>query len=921
MTIQADNLKEQQRLATIRQIVNPSKPAEARKAGRQKKRADPIKGSRTSSCAPSRAPSPSPSSRAMDKTPTKADFAPGKQAPTSDIPMEESVGDRFAMSPMPDTGQTTKDSMWAPAEVPMVQDAASAPQLSKSNIRATAVEQAVAPVRPDPVDTASQPNPTEMANDVVHPAPVTNPALTTYGQPATPSPVAQPSDMELMLQRLLHSAMAPVQAAVADVASRLTEIEKDRDWCPGQDDEDMDLGIDPFTLVPCTPTADRHSNLWAQNADEFPSYSRLTEALTDDVEDRVRAEDEFTPSLAAAELPGTPAQPNPTNDAHPFFFELACNLMQDDFLRPNFAVNPQITESDVANDCADIWDEFARKTHTRCGVVPPPRDLHPPFFAFCRSRISEQFILNGTTLGLLGGSMWPSLPDVPSCAPISDHARGRARPSVAQTTVTASGHCTSAPNKLLGVFESHRACHLGVRPSFAPPKEPSAPPVISLGDRASAPIEIPSSPSTSPHPASTATDVGWHIAGKKGKKLWASIAAQAPKPCIVPPTRAEAAVGFLTHAQLDGMTKEMVINLHNTCFPSAPRLLVKRTTKDAAVSALLLRHSHPQQAPAAKPAASPKPISKSEFTLSKDPNVPAVSGPAGDAASLVRQLQGLIKASGAQVGADLIGGRWSSQSNCNFVLVFSGDPPLDAVLRLRYIFARVFGSAYGLTPTRGYTKVILDSVPTIRETPSSPLPSAQTIRDELSRNTNCHGLLLFGDPHWLTARKEGSRHGSVAFAFFDKDGSRLKDLIQNPPFLFGHRTKARKHISRPVFSECSRCLRLGHDAQRCKSPAGLVVCPICGGGHPASEHGAKCPNVSQHVGIACTCPPVCINCVRAMKPTAKGHRAASASCPLRSTFRSALPLSRPVPTCPSAPPMTADGGPSAPTPVAHTNDL
>jgi len=107
---------------------------------------------------PSRALSPSPFSRAMDKTPTKADFAPGKQAPTSDIPMEESVRDHFTMSPVPGTGQTTKDSMWAPAEVPMVQDAALAPQPSKSSIWATVVEPAIEPACPDPVDTMSQPN-------------------------------------------------------------------------------------------------------------------------------------------------------------------------------------------------------------------------------------------------------------------------------------------------------------------------------------------------------------------------------------------------------------------------------------------------------------------------------------------------------------------------------------------------------------------------------------------------------------------------------------------------------------------------------------------------------------------------------------------------------------------------------------------
>ena len=859
MIIQADELKEQQRLAVIWQIINPSKPAEARKAGRQKKRADPTKGSRTSSCAPSRTPSPSPSSRATDKTPTKADFAPGKQAPTSDIPMEESVRDRFAMSPVPGTGQTTKDSMWAPTEVPMAQDAALAPQPSKSSIRATAVEQAVAPVRPDPVDTASQPNPTEVANDVARPVPAANPALTTYGQPATPSPVAQPSDMELLLQRLLQSAMAPVQAAVADVASRLTEIEKDRDWCPKRDNKDMDLGMDPFTLAPGTPSADRHGNLWAQHANKFPGYSRLTEALTDGVEDRIRAEDEFASSPVATELLGTPAQPDLPNGVHPFFFELAHGLMQDNFLWPNFAVNPQITETDVAIDCADTWDEFAQKIHARPGVVPPPRDLHPPFFTFCRNCISEQFILSGTTLGLLGGSMWPSLPDVPSCAPVSDHARGRARPSVAQTTVAAGG-------------------------------------------RAPLPIDAPSS-SESASSTSPAHEPGWHVAGKKGKgKLsWAAVAA--PKPLDlpvqtphtlepVPITRNHALTGFITRPQLADLPKATIVDLFNSRFPSSP-CIPARASKDTSITMYLARAQEPARPP--QPAAKARrPVSRTEFTLGLKGTRPAHRGAQRDAAGLVRQVQSLVQASGVKDVAQLIGGRWSSQSPDNFILVFNGNPIYESVLKLTHIFQCVFGTDFALTPARGYTRVVMNSVPTLRNTPSDPLPSAQSLRDELDRNDSCQNMIIFGDPYWLTARTAGAQHGSISFAFLDKDGSKLQRLIRNPPFLFGNRTtKVRKYISHPLLLECLHCHRLGHLAQRCSVPSTRLVCPICGQNHKEEDHTAKCPNVAKHVGMACSCPPVCINCIRAKKSAqAKGHRAASLSCPLRSNFRSVSPPAR-----------------------------
>jgi len=202
----------------------------------------------------------------------------------------------------------------------------------------------------------------------------------------------------------------------------------------------------------------------------------------------------------------------------------------------------------------------------------------------------------------------------------------------------------------------------------------------------------------------------------------------------------------------------------------------------------------------------------------------------------------------------------------------------DEVLRLRSIFARVFGPHYSIVPARGYTRVSLNSVPTMRERPSDVLPNAEKLRAELARNIGLKDLILLGDPYWLTARHPDARHGSISFAFLDPDGSRLKDMIRNPPHMFGNRTsKVRRYESRPLISQCDRCWSLGHDSDRCR-PKDVVVCPLCGGAHAKDVHHKKCPNVSKHTEVYCTCPPVCINC--------RCERALSSSCPLRSKFRS-----------------------------------
>ena len=175
-------------------------------------------------------------------------------------------------------------------------------------------------------------------------------------------------------------------------------------------------------------------------------------------------------------------------------------------------------------------------------------------------------------------------------------------------------------------------------------------------------------------------------------------------------------------------------------------------------------------------------------------------------------------------------------------------------------------------------------VPTMREVADDPLLSPQSLRREFSRNEVMKDLIIFGEPYWLTARNPENRLGSISFTFLDEDGSRLKDMTRNPPFMFGRQTRIRKFISRPLIQQCQHCWSLDHATGNCRRGENAIICPICGGAHSHEQHHGRCPNAARHTDLRCTCPPTCINCRRAQKP-AKGHMALSMSCPLRKNYR------------------------------------
>ena len=363
-----------------------------------------------------------------------------------------------------------------------------------------------------------------------------------------------------------------------------------------------------------------------------------------------------------------------------------------------------------------------------------------------------------------------------------------------------------------------------------------------------------------------------------------SFASMAAKPVThLPPSVSPASAGLSRDALL-AMTAKEVRSVYTLRFGGR---LGHNHTKEGMVKAYLSKARSDSPSKPTNPAA-PKILQSTEFTVVCDHDSFGLTAKncidnlrrRCDAASIIRQLQNTIRTSlppNVRPCAELIGGRWSSQSSTNFVLTFGGQPSNDDILSLHEVFYDFFGPGSLLLPARGYTCILFNLVPI----PSLPLPSPSDLLAELGLNPVCQGLTIVAPPHWVNADKvtPASRHGSISFAFIDPDGSRLSNIKRSPPCLFGGVVRPKLGISKPLIAQCSRCWKLGHAVDTCKKKAGVPICFICGAGHDGTMHGMQCNKAKKHNTLKCNCEVTCLNCHKS------GHHTKDVRCPLRKRFR------------------------------------
>ena len=347
----------------------------------------------------------------------------------------------------------------------------------------------------------------------------------------------------------------------------------------------------------------------------------------------------------------------------------------------------------------------------------------------------------------------------------------------------------------------------------------------------------------------------------------------------------------LSEQELQNLTRDQLINAYEVRFDC--RVTSRSTSKLALIiaykKALATQVSVAPAAPAPpKPTTTrprARPLITTEFTITRNPSTRALQGLKPDPAVIVRSLQTAIRQAyqGSNPSVSLLSGRWSSQLSSNFVLIFAGQPSNDEIFRLRDTLLRPFQPGASLLLQRGFTRIILHSIPVVRT--NGDVPSSDELLAELRSNQVCQGLFLVAPPKWIRTTIEPEKtHSSVIFSIIDKSGAALERIIKNPPFLFGAQSVANLFNSLPLARQCDRCHRLGHSVDRCRFSKTSVICPTCGGSHHPEDHIFNCPTFNNHTGMFCNCPPRCLNCRGAKLPDA-GHLACDLSCPLRKQFR------------------------------------
>ena len=371
------------------------------------------------------------------------------------------------------------------------------------------------------------------------------------------------------------------------------------------------------------------------------------------------------------------------------------------------------------------------------------------------------------------------------------------------------------PSSLPLTSKHPKATTLGCGLDLASP--PSLPPPASSHPAALAPTRA-SVPRRAPSPNA------WFTVKNGKATTFAKVAAQAAaRPAPVTPS--PPSNGPLTKAQAAALTKAQLISIIKDKYQGQVN---QRSNKGALVTFLLSLQARanpinlvssqsttapPRSTPSSTPAQPTQAASRphacpanqaalfnTEFTVQVGAESIAAHRPKEKAELIVRSLRTAMNQQhgGGPALVTLLSGRWSSQLNHNFVLVFAGHPTNDQVYKYRAVLTAPFGPGAHLVPQKGYTRMILHSVPLIRSQSGAPV-SASGLIAEIKQNPVCTDILFVNAPTWVIRNNSPDKtHASITFAMIDEDGSITSRLIKHPPSLFGATTTACKCTTLPA---------------------------------------------------------------------------------------------------------------------------
>ena len=198
-----------------------------------------------------------------------------------------------------------------------------------------------------------------------------------------------------------------------------------------------------------------------------------------------------------------------------------------------------------------------------------------------------------------------------------------------------------------------------------------------------------------------------------------------------------------------------------------------------------------------------------------------------------------------------------------------------------------FGTGCHLAPQQGYTHIMINRVCTMHISDSfdGALPNHPLLQDELATNPMWQGIQLLGDICWVNLVIALSKsHSSIIVSFLNVDGSLLKSIIKQPPYLFSEHTSAKAYVAMPLLCSCSCCHSLCHNVEWCTQKSHIIICVYCRGHHRSKDHAVCCIYKAKHATAGvCNCAPSCLNCHYEEKLCA-GHYTNDVNCPLCKKF-------------------------------------
>jgi hypothetical protein len=275
----------------------------------------------------------------------------------------------------------------------------------------------------------------------------------------------------------------------------------------------------------------------------------------------------------------------------------------------------------------------------------------------------------------------------------------------------------------------------------------------------------------------------------------------------------------------------------------------------------------------ARPAPRPETL-RTEITVQRPPGSVVTS--LGDASLICRRVLAALRSARSLV--PLLSGRWATHTH-NYVYTFAGDIPFARITQVAHILLQPFPGGI-LAPCSGWSRVIFHGTP-VSDPDSDAMYTKEQLMDELARNPICSKLQFILPPSWVRHPDNiASATSSISFAFVDRDGEITKTMKKAHLAMFGKPVTFARWVSRPPLSQCGRCHKLGHIANRCSMPRDSIRCYKCGKGHSAQDHNVSCPRAKSHrVHGTCDCEPLCLNC------NEKGHYAIDVICKARNAFR------------------------------------